>query len=158
MPPGWIKAVNSRILMDSFATIDKVLNEGEKKPKSKKCEACCKYFAKKEELSKMKTEIIIDALENINCKEFSQEQMAKILIGMRNFLQTGNINQDLKLINKEDRYWSALSSSEFCYSPHLLHFSRSDIIGMCSPSVRTMESFPYITFYFLSILHAGIRQ
>ena len=46
MPPGWIKAVNSRTLMDSFAKIDKVLQDKKEKAKTK-CENCGEYFEEK---------------------------------------------------------------------------------------------------------------
>ena len=138
MPPGWIKAVNSRTLMESFTTVDKVLNRGEKKSNSRKCEACFQYFLKKEEFSQKKTKIIMDALENLNCDDYSHEQMAKILVGMKTFIETGDINEDFRQINKEE-----MSSC----SPHLLHFSRSEMIDLCTPSIRTMESFLILYIY-----------
>ena len=135
MPPGWIKAVNSKTLMDSFAKVDTLLKDGNKK--SIICEDCSEYFSKKEEFSDEKTKMIIDVLENINCQDYSQEEMAQILLGLTQLIQTGK--GDLPIIN-EAKKLSALSCSEFCCSPSLLHFSRSDLVRLVSPAVRALES------------------
>ena len=121
--------------MDSFAKVDKLLKDGNKK--SKICEDCSEYFSKKAEFSDKKTKIIIDILENLNCQDYSQEQMAKMLVGLTQLSQTGK--GDLTIINNAQTL-SALSCSEFCFSPSLLHFSRSDLVNLCSPSVRALES------------------
>ena len=121
--------------MDSFAKVDKLLKDGNKK--SKICEDCSEYFSKKAEFSDKKTKIIIDILENLNCQDYSQEQMAKMLVGLTQLSQTGK--GDLTIINNAQTL-SALYCSQCCSSPSLLHFSRSDLLNLCSPSVRALES------------------
>ena len=100
MPPGWKKAVNSKTLMDSFAAVDKVLIKEKKISEFKKCDPCCDYFVKSEERSIKMTEILTEVVENLHCREYNQQQMANILIGLKYYLETGDINQDLKLLNK----------------------------------------------------------
>ena len=132
MPPGWTKAVNSKTLMDSFAKVDKLLKDGNKKYKI--CEDCCEYFSKKDEVLDKKTRMIIDVLENMNCHDYSQEQMARILVGLTQLIQTGT--GDLTIINN-DQTLSALSWSECCCSP-------SDQVRLScpvsSPAVCALES------------------
>ena len=135
MPPGWTKAVNSKTLMDSFNKVDKLLKDRNKK--SKICEDCSEYFSKKEDFSDKKTKMIIDVLENLNVQDYSQEEMAKILVGLTQLTQTGK--GDLTIINNAQTL-SALYCSECCSSPSLLHFSRSDLLNLVSPSVRALES------------------
>ena len=135
MPPGWTKAVHSKTLMDSFAKVDKLLKDGNKR--SIICEDCSEYFSKKEKLSDKKTKMIIDVLENINCQDYSQEEMAQILVGLTDLIQTGK--GDLPII-KEAQTWSALPCSECCCSPSLLQISPSDLVSLVSPAVRALES------------------
>ena len=135
MPPGWTKAVNSKTLMDSFAKVDKLLKDGNKKYKI--CEDCCEYFSKKEEVSDKKTKMIVDVLENINCQDYSQEQMAKILVELTQLIQTGR--GDLTII-KDTQTLSSLSCSECGFSPSLLQFSPSDLVSLVSPAVRVLVS------------------
>ena len=132
MPPGWTKAVHSKTLMDSFAKVDKLLKDGNKKYKI--CEDCSEYLRKKDN---KKTKMIIDVLENINCHEYSQDQLAKILVGLAQMIQTGR--GDLASISK-DQTWSALSCSECCCSPSLLQISPSHLVSLSSPSLRALES------------------
>ena len=141
MPTGWKKAVNSRTLMDSFATIDKACNDANMRSQSEHCEYCCEHQVPTEEISSKKREMILTALDSLDCSEYSQEQQAKILRAMKNFLVTGQRSEDFQLINKgEELEVSALSSSEFCYSPHLLHMSRGELLRLCSPSPRSLAS------------------
>ena len=121
--------------MDSFDKVDKLLKDRNKK--SKIYEDCSEYFSKKEDFSDKKTKMIIDVLENINCQDYSQEEMAKILVGLTQLTQTGK--GDLTIINNAQTL-SALYCSECCSSPSLLHFSRSDLVSLVSPSVRALES------------------
>ena len=141
MPTGWKKAVNSRTLMDSFATIDKACNDANMRSQSEHCEYCCEHQVPTEEISSKKREMILTALDSLDCSEYSQEQQAKILRAMKNFLVTGQRSEDFQLINKgEELEVSALSSPEFCYSPHLLHMSRGELLRLCSPSPRSLAS------------------
>ena len=135
MPPGWTKAVNSKTLMDSFAKVDKLLKGGNKK--SKICGNCSEYLTKEDD---KKTKMIVDVLENINCHDYSQDQLAKILVGLTQLIQTGR--GDLPIMNN-DQTWSALSCSQCSQcscSPSLLHFSPTDLLSLCSPSLRALES------------------
>ena len=141
MPTGWKKAVNSRTLMDSFATIDKACNDANMRSQSEHCEYCCEHQVPTEEISSKKREMILTALDSLDCSEYSQEQQAKILRAMKNFLVTGQRSEDFQLINKgEELEVSALSSPEFCYSPHLLHMSRGELLLLCSPSPCSLAS------------------
>ena len=103
MPPGWKKAVNSKTLMDSFATVDKVLIKGKKRSETRICGTCCGNFVKSRDRSMKKTEFITGVLGNLNCSDYTEQQMARILTGLKDFLETGDMNQDLQLINKRDR-------------------------------------------------------
>ena len=107
MPPGWKKAVNSKTLMDSFAAVDKVLIKEKKISEFKKCDPCCDNFAKSEERSIKMTEILTEVVENLDCREYNQQQMANILIGLKYYLETGDINQELKLVNKQKRRFTS---------------------------------------------------
>ena len=153
MPPGWTKAVNSKTLMDSFAKVDRLLKKRDRNDKI--CEDCSGYFSKKEEFSDKKTKIIMDVLENINCQDYSQEQMAQILFGLTQLTQTGK--GDLKIV-KNVKPLSALYCSTCCSSPSLLHFSKSDLVDLCSPSVRSLVSLLSSTYHDLIISILGTRQ